>query len=41
MDMFAEPLFDDSKLKSEAHAVNQEFEMHKDDDFWRFDHVQS
>jgi insulysin len=33
--MFTEPLFTAEALKKEIHAVNQEYEMHKDDDGWR------
>jgi insulysin len=34
-DMFNEPLFTSKGLHKEIHAVNQEYEMHKDDDGWR------
>jgi len=34
-DMFAQPLMTNEGLKKEIHAVNQEYEMHKDDDGWR------
>lgn len=34
-DMFTAPLFTEAGLKKEIHAVNQEYEMHKDDDGWR------
>jgi len=34
-DMFVSPLFTDKGLKKEINAVNQEYEMHKDDDMWR------
>jgi len=38
--MFSEPLMTNAGLKKEINAVNQEYEMHKDDDGWRQNFVE-
>jgi insulysin len=38
--MFTQPLFTPKGLHKEIHAVDQEYEMHKDDDGWRQNFIQ-
>ena len=39
-EFFTSPLFDSKGANKEMHAVNQEFEMHKDQDMYRMYHVE-
>jgi insulysin len=39
-EFFTDPLFDSHGANKEMHAVNQEFEMHKDQDMYRMYHVE-
>eukprot|EP00658_Telonema_sp_P-2_P064115 TRINITY_DN529_c0_g1_i12.p1 TRINITY_DN529_c0_g1~~TRINITY_DN529_c0_g1_i12.p1 ORF type:complete len:521 (+),score=146.89 TRINITY_DN529_c0_g1_i12:137-1564(+) len=39
-EFFTDPLFDSAGAQKEMHAVNQEFEMHKDQDLYRLYHVE-